>query len=198
MKRMKKGLTVLFGIIVGIPVAIIGAYVLFAISLFVYGMCREGFKALDFPGVHVHATAKMHPLLISSKGIPTPIYVSVKDKYLKLDSETTRDETKKFFQDTGIDYKESFQDDITGGERFLIFAGCFELYYQHDKLVSYDIFLDRNENYFHYRGRNDVKIIDGVCIGTSRQALFPLPLRLADIEAMFGREYMISGFGRFI
>lgn len=179
-------------------VAIIGAYVLFAISLFVYGMCREGFKALDFPGVHVHATAKMHPLLILSQGTPTPIYISVRDKYLKLDSETTRDETKKFFQDTGIDYKESFQDDITGGERFLIFAGCFELYYQHDKLVDYAIFLDRNENYFHYRGRSDIKIIDGVCIGTSRQTLFPLPLRLADIEAMFGRKYMISEFGRFI
>ena len=126
------------------------------------------------------------------------MYISVKDKYLKLDPETTRDETKKFLENTGLDYKESVLNDLPSGERVSIFSGCLDLYYQYDKLVKYGIFLDRNEKYFNYRNRNDIKFIDGIRIGTSLQALFPLPLRLADIEALFGRKYTIHEFGRFI
>ena len=181
-----------------LTVAVFVACVSFVVFLFVRALFLEEFKALDFPGVLVHATVKMHPLFISSHDDLTPMYISVKGKCLKLDSETTRYETKKFFDDTGLDYKESVENDFMGDEHFLIFSGCFELYFHHDKLERYAIYLDKHENYFSYRGRNDIKIIDGVSIGTSLRALFPLPLRLADIETMFGRKYEISNLGRII
>ena len=185
-----------------LTVAVFAAYVLFAVFLFVRAMFLEDFKALVFPKVLVHATVKMHPLyissFISSRDDLTPIYISVKGKCLKLDSGTTRDETKNFFDGTGLGYKERVEKDFIGDEHFLIFSGCFVLHYHRDKLESYHIYLDRHENYFRYRGRDDIKMIDGVSIGTSRRTLFPLPLQLADIEAMFGRKYEISNLGRFI
>lgn len=179
---MKKGLTVLFAIAVGIVGAIAVAYLLFAIAVFVGYAFSEGYREIEFPGVQINATAEMHPWLIESKkDIPTPLYISVNGKSLKLDSETTKEETKKYFEDIGLDCKERV-DVLSTGEIYIYLSpGRLSLKYHHDKLMSYSISTDSNEK----------KRIDGVCIGTSPQALFPLPLRFADIEAMFGRNYQV-------
>ncbi|MBO4649149.1 MAG: hypothetical protein J5806_13435 [Lentisphaeria bacterium] len=168
-----------------VAAAIAGAYLLFAAILLVRYACDEGYRELEFSGVEIPATAQMRPRLIESKkDIPTPIYISVKGKSLKLDPETTREETKTFFDDIGLDYEERLDQSeyrSWGEVYFSISAGCFWLEYHHDKLSRYSISLDRN----------DRKMMDGLSIGTSPQALFPLTLRFADIEAMFGRNYKV-------
>ena len=174
-----------------IAAGIAGAYVLFAVFLFVRSGFGEGTgRELEFPGVRVLATVEMRPwCILSKKDIPTAIYISVQGKYLKLDSETTRDDAKKWLDDTDLDYKEQVDTTMQhkGRVYFRISAGCLHLFYCNDKLWSYDISFDGN----------DSKIMDGVCIGTSPQTLFPLPLGVADIEAMFGRNYEVYKVGRF-
>ena len=138
------------------------------------------YKAIEFPGVEVRATNKMIPWIISSKGdLPVPLYVSHKGKCLKLDSGATMDETKAFLNDVEIAYKEHY--DPYREWKYYIIAGCLEFFYDdHGKLKHYALAY-----------RDPETLIDGVRVGTSPEALFPIPLKFADIETMFGRDYKV-------
>ena len=121
--------------------------------------CGERYRVIKFDGVEVRTTIKMHPWLIySNKNIPTPMYISTKDKCLKLDSEITKDEIKTFLSYAKIDYVEQYTGDRIGADYYII-AGCFEFYYQHGKLLRYVILPDK-------------KIVDGVALSLANISLW--------------------------
>ena len=159
-------------IVVSIPVF---AYLVFGI---IAVGCAERYREIEFYGIVVRTTVKMHPWCIRSKeNCPTPMYISAKDQCLKLDPETAADEVKTFLNHARIDYEEQYTLDRFGADYYII-ADCFQFAYRHGKLWVYTILPDE-------------KIIDGVRIGTSPQTFFSLPLEFSDIEKMFGHDYKV-------
>lgn len=170
------------------------AWRLFAISwlaaFFISGC--DGYNEVDFPSIRVNTTLEMKVVGIYSKNnILLPIYISYDNKCLKLDGETTVNDTKIFFTSIGLECKEIVDKETVyhhkhSGEeestelKHRIIAGVFDLEYKNYKLCNYLI-----------RSGSPYKMIDGVKIGVSANELFSLPVNFDDIKKMFGHRYDI-------